>query len=141
MKRIDGQTRRGAHLVECDRGAVMVATIFMALFLVAVLYMVIGLGRTLTMKEGMQDAADAAAYSSAIFNARGMNLIVFINLLMAALVSVLIAIRVAQSVMTLAAGILTGMAFASMGGTGPLAAEATYQAIQLNNTYNNAKKV
>ncbi len=141
MPRLRTEREDWARALKCDRGAVMVATIFMTLILVAVLYMVIGLGRTIVMKEGMQDAADAAAYSSAIFNARGMNLIVFINLLMAALVSILIAIRVAQSVMTLAAGILAGMAFASMGGTGPLAAQATYQAIQLNNTYNNAKKV
>lgn len=128
-------------LARCERGAVMVATIFMALFLIAMLYMVIGLGRTLIMKEGMQDAADAAAYSSAIFNARGMNLIVFINLVMAALISVLIAIRVAQSFLFLIAGVLGAMAFATSGMTAPLAALATQQAGQMGRAYNSAKGV
>lgn len=132
-------------LARCERGAVMVATIFMALFLIAMLYMVIGLGRTLVMKEGMQDAADAAAYSSAIFNARGMNLIVFINLVMAALISVLIAIRVAQSFLVFIAGVLAAMAAASLGTaaamTGPLAVLVGQQAVQMGNNYENAKKV
>lgn len=127
------------NLHKCERGAVMVAALFMALLLIAVLYMVIGLGRTLVMKEGMQDAADAAAYSSAIFNARGMNLIVFLNLVMAALISVLIAIRLAQSFLVFIAGVLGGMSVASFGAAAPLAALATQQAYVMGQNYKIAK--
>lgn len=144
-QRSAGEKTATLRLSKCDRGAVMVATLFMALFLIALLYMVIGLGRTLVMKEGMQDAADAAAYSSAIFNARGMNLIVFINLVMAALISVLIAIRVAQSFLAFIAGVLVAMSLASLGGaaavTGPLATLATKQAMAMGKVYNSFKPV
>ncbi len=128
-------------LQKCERGAIMVTSIFMVLFLVAGLYMVIGLGRTLSMKEGMQDAADAAAYSSAIFNARGMNLIVFINLVMAALISVLIAIRVAQTFMIVIAGALGAMSVVSAGMASPAAAMVSAQAAQMGAYYNQLKPV
>jgi hypothetical protein len=51
----------------------------------------------------MQEAADATAYSGAVLHARGMNLIVMINLIMA----MVLAIRVALKVLQIVLGIVT----------------------------------
>src|SRR5690606_10064382 len=128
-------------VLQCERGAVMVTTIFMLCFLVAMLYMVIGVGKTLVLREGMQDAADAAAYSSAIFNARGMNLIAFINLLMAALVAVLVALRLAQTFFAMLAVALAAAAWGSLGATAPLAAKATQLSMQMGERFKEAKNI
>lgn len=124
-----------------SRGAVTLMGLFMVLILVAMLFMIIGIGRTIAMREGMQDAADAAAYSSAIFHARGMNLIAFINMVMAALVGVLVALRVAQTLMGMAAMTLGGLIYATAGLTAPAAAWATYQTTQFQQYFENAKNV
>lgn len=74
-------------------GAIMVAGVFMAALLCGGLFYIIGTGDAIIYRERMQDAADAAAYTSAGIHARGMNLIVLINLIMAALLAVLVAMR------------------------------------------------
>ncbi len=83
----------------CDqRGAIMVMGVVMAVFLVAVLYQVVGIGETLLQRQQMQDAADAAAFSAAVVHARGMNTIVLINLVMAALLAVVVAFKLVETI-------------------------------------------
>jgi hypothetical protein len=85
-----------------DRGAVMVMATFAALFLVALVYHVAGVGGAALEQQIMQDAADATAYSAATADARGMNILALINLVMAAVLSVLVAIKVLQAVLAAA---------------------------------------
>ncbi|MDD5306917.1 MAG: hypothetical protein PHU25_06300 [Deltaproteobacteria bacterium] len=85
-----------------DRGAVMVMATFAALFLVALVYHVAGVGGAALEQQIMQDAADATAYSAATAKARGMNILALINLVMAAVLSVLVAIKVLQAVLVTA---------------------------------------
>jgi hypothetical protein len=82
-----------------NRGAVMVFGVFGAVLLTGILYYMIGVGDAIIHRESMQDAADATAYTSAVYHARGMNLICMINLYMAAVLSVLVALKLAQVVL------------------------------------------
>jgi hypothetical protein len=77
-------------------GAVMVFGVFGAVLLVGVLYYLIGVGDAIVHRESLQDAADATAYTGAVYHARGMNLIAMINLTMAAVLSVLVALKLVQ---------------------------------------------
>lgn len=85
--------RKVRNLVRDQRGAIMVVGAFMAFFLAGALFYLIGTGNAIIYRERVQDASDAIAYSAAGVHARGMNLIVLINLIMAALLAVLIALR------------------------------------------------
>lgn len=107
-------------LARDSRGAIMVAGVFMAALLSAALFTIIGTGDAIIYRERLQDAADAAAYTSAGVHARGMNLVVMINLVMAALLAVLVALRaviaalgfalvICGAVSALGAGTLAGL--------------------------------
>lgn len=101
----DADPPRPRTLLRHESGAIMVIAVFMAVFMAAMLLYLLGLGDAVLYRERMQDAADAAALSSAVTHARGMNLIVLINLVMAAMLSVLVALRLIQMLATLAIAI------------------------------------
>jgi len=90
MRRCGADT---GHLKSDQSGAIMIAGVFMAALLAAGVFYLIGMGNAIVYRERIQDAADAVAYTSAGVHARGMNIIVFINLIMAALLAVLIMMR------------------------------------------------
>jgi len=81
--------------------------VLMAVFLVAALYHAIGLGEAILQRQRMQDAADAAAFSAAVVHARGMNTIVLINLVMAALLAVVVALKLVETVCAAAIVLIT----------------------------------
>jgi hypothetical protein len=99
----------GAQRRTDDRGAIMVMGIFMCTLLVGALWYIAGIGDALLFHERMQEAADSVAFSAAIIEARGMNIIVLINLIMAAI----LAIRVAINMIKLACTVLAA-AFAAI---------------------------
>jgi hypothetical protein len=78
----------------------MVMGVFIAILLCGLLFYVAGVGQIVFRRERMQDAADAVALATAIGHARGMNLIVFINLVMAALVAILLALKLIELLLT-----------------------------------------
>lgn len=82
------RTRGATDLIENQRGAIMVIGIFIAMMLVGMLYYVWGIGGAVLFRERMNDAADASAFSAGVVHARGMNLLVLINIIMAALAAV-----------------------------------------------------
>ena len=94
-----------------ERGAIMVIGVFMAIVLVGLLYYMSGLGQLLFRRERMQDAADAVALATAIGHARGMNLIVFINMVMAALVAIVLALKIIELMLTGLALILVAISW------------------------------
>jgi hypothetical protein len=77
-------------------GAVVVMTIFASAFLIGAMWYLLGVGDALLYKERMQDGADAIAFAPAVVHARGMNLIALLNLTMAAVLSVLVAVKIFQ---------------------------------------------
>ncbi len=76
-----------------ERGAIVVVAVFMAAFLVGCLWYMIGIGDAAVYRQQMQGGADAAAFGSAVYHARGMNMIAMINLNMATLLAVLVAAK------------------------------------------------
>ena len=93
------------RIIENRSGAVMVMATFFAIFLVAVVYHLAGVGGACLEQQIMQDAADATVFSAATANARGMNLIALINLIMAVILAVLVALRLVQAILTVASAI------------------------------------
>ncbi len=122
-----------------ERGAIMVLGLFMAVFAAGCLYYVVGIGDAIWQRERMQDAADAAAFSAAVLHARGMNLIALVNMTMAALLAVLIALKLVELV---AYGIIAtaiGMAFSTAGGSLVVVAPVTQLAQQVRQAHETAK--
>lgn len=102
-------------LGEDRRGAIMVVGVFMAAVLAGALFMIIGTGDAIIYRERMQDAADATAYTAAGVHARGMNLIVLVNLVMAALLAILIALRMLIAVLGVAVAVCGAISVLSAG--------------------------
>jgi len=70
----------------------MVISLFMAVFLVGVMYSQRGTGEAILYKEHVQDAADASVYTAASLHARAMNTIALVNQIQMASVATLQAI-------------------------------------------------
>src|SRR5258708_5202200 len=88
-----------------ERGAIMVMGIFMCVVLVGALWYIAGIGEAIVFHERMQEAADSVAFSGAVIEARGMNIIVMMNLLMAAILAIRVAINLIKTVLIVAAAI------------------------------------
>lgn len=73
---------RAPSLLSDESGATMVMGIFMAAMLVGMIYYVWGIGGMVVHRERLQDAADTAAFGAAVIEARGMNLISILNVIM-----------------------------------------------------------
>lgn len=73
---------RAPSLLSDERGATMVMGVFMAAMLVGMIYYVWGIGGTVVHRERLQDAADTAVFGAAVIEARGMNLIALMNVIM-----------------------------------------------------------
>jgi hypothetical protein len=93
-----------------DRGAIMVMGIFMCTLLVGALWYIAGVGDALLFHERMQEAADSVAFSAAIIEARGMNIIVLINLIMAAILAIRVAINMIKLACTVLAAVFAAIA-------------------------------
>ena len=84
-------------LARNNRGAIMLIAVFFAIFAVGLLYYLIGISSSVLYREKIQDAADSAALSAAVMHARAMNLLVLINIIMAALLSVLVTLKLLET--------------------------------------------
>jgi len=95
------------RIVSDEKGAVMIMAAFLLLLMTALLYYVHGIGQAAMERIAVQDAADATAYSVAVVKAKGMNLIAMINLVMAAVLAVLVALRLVEAVIYVVIAALT----------------------------------
>ena len=102
---------RRPGLVSDQRGAILIAAVFMATFLVGCLWYVMGVGDAILYRQRMQDGADAVAYAGAVYHARGMNIIAMLNLVMAAILAVLVWLKIAQVLLWSLIAILVGLCF------------------------------
>jgi hypothetical protein len=82
-----------------------------AIALIAALAYVQGVGAVVLQREQLQDAADAAAFSSAVLHARGMNVLALLNMLMAALLAVLVALKLVEVITGIAIVAISVIAF------------------------------
>lgn len=93
------------NFVEDTGGAILIAGVFMTLFLIGGLFFLLGIGQALVFHDHMQEAADASAFTGAVVHARFMNMIVAINIIMLALVAIHLVLALAHLV-TLIANVL-----------------------------------
>jgi hypothetical protein len=100
-----------------DRGAILMVAVFFAVFAVAILYSLIGTAETVAFREGLQDRADRMALSAGILHARAMNLIVLINIVMAAVLAVLVALKLAELLAIVGMLVAAGLAWITAGAT------------------------
>lgn len=87
----------------------MLMSLFMALFLIATLYYVLGVGDAVIYRRIMQDGADAGAHAASVMGAKGMNLHVLLNVVMAVTAGILLVIRSVEALLELILAVLYGM--------------------------------
>lgn len=107
----DGARRPVPGLVRDDQGAILVLGIFMCACMVGMLWYLAGIGDAIVYRERMQAGADAAAFSGAVLHARGMNLIVLLNIIMACILGIRVALKVVATVLFVVGAILTAIPF------------------------------
>lgn len=122
-------------------GAVVVMAIPMAFLLIGFLYYAIGVGDAIIRRETLQDAADASAFSAAVMMARGMNLVVLINVIMASLLAILVMLRIVQIALLTGIGISILLAYPTFGAS--LATLPSMKAAVVSNqkAYESARRV
>ncbi len=103
-----------------ERGAILLIALFFAVFMVGMVYYVIGVAEAVLLSERMQDAVDASALSGAVMNARGMNFIVLINLVMSALLAILVALKLVETLAMVGIALASALAYPTFGLTLPL---------------------
>lgn len=99
------------------RGAALVCGLFFAVFLLACVYGLYDTAETVLYRQRVQDAADAAVFSSAVVQARGMNLIALLNMTMAVVLSIYVGLRLAQTLGYIAIGICLALSPVTWGAT------------------------
>jgi hypothetical protein len=95
------------------RGAVMFIALFMIMMLVGSLWGLIGIGDAVVHKAMTQEATDSGALSSATIQAKGMNVIAFLNCLLFAMTFIWIVICLIVDVLL----VIIGLAISSIVGT------------------------
>ena len=88
----------------------MVLSLFLGLFLVGSLYYMLGVGDALLYRRVMQDGADAGAYAASVLAAKGMNLHVLLNVVMAVTAGVLLVVRSVEVLLEIVLAVLNGLA-------------------------------
>ncbi len=122
-----------------ERGAMALVTVFFAVFAVGMLYAFVGSVEAVLFRERMQDAVDSAALSGAVMHARSMNFIVLVNMVMAALLAILIAIKLAETLAIIGMIIAAVLAWPTFGAS--LAAIPVLKPVQeaLHDAYDSLK--
>jgi hypothetical protein len=110
---VAGAERRS--IFEDERGAMALVTVFFAVFAVSMLYSFVGTVEAVMHRERMQDAVDSATLSSAVMHARSMNFIVLVNVVMSALLAILIAIKMVESLAIIGMVVAAALAWPTFG--------------------------
>jgi hypothetical protein len=118
------------QLADDRRGAIMIVATFMAVFACAMLWYLIGVGDAILYRERMQDAADAVAFAGAVYHARGMNLIATLNIIMAALLGLVVAVKLLKFLNDTASVISCGCSAVPYIGSACAAVCSTTQALR-----------
>lgn len=122
-----------------ERGAIMLVALAFAVFGVAMLYYAIGIGETILLREHLQDAADGGALTVAVVHARSMNFIVLLNIIMAALIAILVAFKLVETLALI--GIIVAAALAWLTGGSSLSVIPPLKGVvsEMRSLYDNCK--
>lgn len=107
MNQLFSPSPRTQRFLDDNRGAIAVMGIMIGAVLAAVLFHMMNCGFGILWREQAQDAADATAFEAAVWNARGMNTIVAINIFIATVMAVLIFWRLIIVFTIVALGLIT----------------------------------
>ena len=122
------------NLTQDSRGAILIVGIVFGVLLVGALWHVAGIGDAITWRERAQDAADAGAFENAVWNARGMNVIVAINIVMSLVLAVLVIWRTILILVTVALVVAAILCVVTLGtGCGFAGAVARVESFMLRN--------
>lgn len=121
-------------LVRDTRGAIMVIGIVFGALLVGSLWHLAAIGDAMAWRERAQDAADAGAFENAVWHARGMNVIVAINIVMSLVLGVLVLWRTILILVTVALIVAAILCVLTLGtGCGFAGAVARVEVFMLRN--------
>jgi hypothetical protein len=121
-------------LVKDSRGAILVIGIVAGALLVGALWHLAGIGDAMAWRERAQDAADAGAFENAVWHARGMNVIVAINIIMSLVLGVLVLWRIILILVTVALIVAAILCVVTLGtGCGFASAVARVETFMLRN--------
>jgi hypothetical protein len=81
-----------------ESGVMVVIGTFMSFFMIGTVWYVLGIGNAINYRENLQSATDAAAFAGAVYDARGMNLLASINIIMGFVMSLVIIAKIMQVV-------------------------------------------
>ncbi len=98
-----------------EAGAISVIGLFMTVFLVGILYYIVGTAQAVLVRQQLQDGTDAAAMTAAIVQAQAMNFTVLLNIAMSVILAVLIAIRMVSGIATFGMAVAVGLAWPTAG--------------------------
>ena len=132
----DASTTRALapNLANDSRGAILVIGVVAGALLVGALWHVAGIGDAIAWRERAQDAADAGAFENAVWHARGMNVIVAINIVMSLVLAVLVIWRTILILVTVALVVAAILCVVTLGtGCGFTSAVARVEQFMLKN--------
>jgi hypothetical protein len=84
------ETGTPSALLRDDRGVIMVVGVFFSLLLIGLCWFIFGIGNAIAYRENLQNASDSAAFAAAVYDARGMNLLAMMNIIMGVILATLI---------------------------------------------------
>lgn len=102
-------------LASDTRGAILIIGIVAGAILVGALWHIASVGDAILWRERAQDAADAAVFENAVWHARGMNMCAALNIVMAAVLSILVIWRTVLILVTVALVIATILCVVTLG--------------------------
>jgi hypothetical protein len=91
-----GEAHPRPDLREDERGTLLITGLMMGCGLITVCWYMLETWRDVMQREGVQVAADAVAAGGAAWYAAGMNILAFINVAMALMLAVFVAVRAAE---------------------------------------------
>ncbi|HSN82708.1 MAG TPA: hypothetical protein VLS88_09040 [Polyangiales bacterium] len=101
---------KSRSLLAHEHGSMLLMSLFMSLFMVGTLYYVLGVGDAVLYRRVMQDGADSGAFAASVIAAKGMNLHVLLNVVMAITAGVLLVIRSVEVLLEIILAVLEVLA-------------------------------
>ncbi|HZO16183.1 MAG TPA: hypothetical protein VFB62_23070 [Polyangiaceae bacterium] len=83
--------------------------VFMSVFLVGGIWYLMGIGDAIVYREKLQAGADATAFTSAVYHARGMNIIAMVNIVIGAVLAITAAAAYLAQIAALLVSVATTM--------------------------------
>ncbi len=104
---VGGDQARDPHagLLKDNRGVIMVVGVAFTFLWIGMAWSIFGIGNAIAYRENLQNATDASAFAGAVYDARGMNMLASINIVMSVVLCVLLVCHILQIIVMIGLGI------------------------------------